>query len=179
MIPCISQIGFIENDRRAIFGRSYAAEPDQLIKELANDEAIREADTLLLTVPNTLGLDNNVHVLKAILEHVRRGWDGGESYSVTKIIGRQPIPIFLRDGNLPFYVIAGNLEIFLSESGFSALQDIRILLILVQIIIYSKLTYKQDFHFTQPGCLPSAAWTIYVRITGYYDFTNPANLFIL
>jgi alkanesulfonate monooxygenase SsuD/methylene tetrahydromethanopterin reductase-like flavin-dependent oxidoreductase (luciferase family) len=66
------QIGFIDN-KRAIFGRSYAAEPDQLIKDLAQDEAIQEADTLLLTVPNTLGVDYNVHVLSAILEHVAPG----------------------------------------------------------------------------------------------------------
>ncbi|HYG20849.1 MAG TPA: LLM class flavin-dependent oxidoreductase [Ohtaekwangia sp.] len=67
------QIGFIESDRRAIFGRSYAAEPDQLIKELAGDEAIREADTLLLTIPNTLGVDYNVHVLSSILKYVAPG----------------------------------------------------------------------------------------------------------
>ncbi len=54
-------IGYIEADKRAIFGRSYAAEPDQLIKELATDEAIQEADTLLLTIPNTLGVEYNVH----------------------------------------------------------------------------------------------------------------------
>jgi alkanesulfonate monooxygenase SsuD/methylene tetrahydromethanopterin reductase-like flavin-dependent oxidoreductase (luciferase family) len=67
------QIGFIDKNTRAIFGRSYAAEPDQLIKELAKDEAIQEADTILLTVPNTLGVDYNVHVLSAILEHVAPG----------------------------------------------------------------------------------------------------------
>jgi len=67
------QIGFIESDRRAIFGRSYAAEPDQLIKELAGDEAIKEADTLLLTIPNTLGVEYNVHVLSSILKHVAPG----------------------------------------------------------------------------------------------------------
>lgn len=67
------KIGFIENNKRAIFGRSYAAEPDQLIEELSKDEAIQEADTLLLTVPNTLGVDYNVHVLSAILEHVAPG----------------------------------------------------------------------------------------------------------
>lgn len=66
------QIGFIDS-KRAIFGRSYAAEPDQLIKDLAKDEAIQEADTLLLTIPNTLGVDYNVHVLSAILEHVAPG----------------------------------------------------------------------------------------------------------
>lgn len=69
------QVGFIDN-KRAIFGRSYAAEPDELIKQLEQDEAIREADTLLLTIPNTLGVDYNVHVLSAILEHVAPalGW---------------------------------------------------------------------------------------------------------
>lgn len=65
--------GYIEADKRAVFGKSYAAEPDQLIKELAQDEAIREADTLLLTIPNTLGVDYNIHVLSAILEHVAPG----------------------------------------------------------------------------------------------------------
>jgi len=69
------QIGFIESDRRAIFGRNYAAEPDQLIKELAGDEAIGEADTILLTIPNTLGVDYNVHVLSSILKHVAPGLD--------------------------------------------------------------------------------------------------------
>ena len=63
----------IEPTKRAVFGRSYAAEPDQLIKELEKDEAIREADTLLLTIPNTLGVEYNVHVLSSILEHVAPG----------------------------------------------------------------------------------------------------------
>jgi hypothetical protein len=63
----------IEPDTRAIFGRSYAAEPDQLIKELSEDEAIREADTILLTIPNTLGVDYNVHVLSSILKLVAPG----------------------------------------------------------------------------------------------------------
>jgi len=67
------KIGYIESDKRAIFGRSYAAEPDQLIKELEQDEAIQEADTVLLTVPNTLGTAYNIHVLSAILEHVAPG----------------------------------------------------------------------------------------------------------
>ena len=65
--------GYIEADQRAIFGKSYAAEPDQLIKELAEDEAIQEADTVLLTIPNTLGVDYNIHVLSSILEHVAPG----------------------------------------------------------------------------------------------------------
>jgi alkanesulfonate monooxygenase SsuD/methylene tetrahydromethanopterin reductase-like flavin-dependent oxidoreductase (luciferase family) len=70
------QIGFIEADTRAIFGRSYAAEPDVLVKQLAGDDAIAEADTLLLTVPNQLGVDYNAHVIEAILTHVAPalGW---------------------------------------------------------------------------------------------------------
>lgn len=67
------KIGMIEKDKRAIFGRTYAAEPDQLIAELAEDEAIQEADTLLLTIPNTLGVDYNVHLLESILKHVAPG----------------------------------------------------------------------------------------------------------
>jgi alkanesulfonate monooxygenase SsuD/methylene tetrahydromethanopterin reductase-like flavin-dependent oxidoreductase (luciferase family) len=70
------QIGFIDAKTRAIFGRSYAAEPDVLVKQLAEDEAIAEADTLLLTVPNQLGVDYNAHVIEAILGHVAPalGW---------------------------------------------------------------------------------------------------------
>ncbi|WP_066819527.1 LLM class flavin-dependent oxidoreductase [Sphingomonas mali] len=69
------QIGVIDN-MRAVFGRSYAAEPDRLIEELRADEAIAEADTLLLTVPNQLGVDYNAHVLESILKHVAPalGW---------------------------------------------------------------------------------------------------------
>ena len=70
------QIGFIDEKTRAIFGRSYAAEPDALIEELRQDEAIAEADTLLLTVPNQLGVAYNAHVIEAILTHVAPalGW---------------------------------------------------------------------------------------------------------
>jgi alkanesulfonate monooxygenase SsuD/methylene tetrahydromethanopterin reductase-like flavin-dependent oxidoreductase (luciferase family) len=69
-------IGFIDDKTRAIFGRSYADEPDKLIQQLAADEAIREADTLLLTVPNQLGVEYNAHVIEAILKHVAPalGW---------------------------------------------------------------------------------------------------------
>ena len=50
------QIGFLDETTRAVFGRSYAAEPDVLIEQLKKDEAITEADTLLLTIPSQLGL---------------------------------------------------------------------------------------------------------------------------
>jgi alkanesulfonate monooxygenase SsuD/methylene tetrahydromethanopterin reductase-like flavin-dependent oxidoreductase (luciferase family) len=70
------QIGFLDEKTRAIFGRSYAAEPDLLIEQLGKDEAIAEADTLLLTVPNQLGVAYNAHVIEAILTHIAPalGW---------------------------------------------------------------------------------------------------------
>lgn len=70
------QVGYIDQQTRAVFGRSYAAEPELLIKQLAQDEAIAEADTLLLTVPNQLGVDYNAHVIESILTHVAPalGW---------------------------------------------------------------------------------------------------------
>jgi alkanesulfonate monooxygenase SsuD/methylene tetrahydromethanopterin reductase-like flavin-dependent oxidoreductase (luciferase family) len=67
------QIGLLSEKERAIFGRSYAAEPDVLVEQLKQDEAIAEADTLLLTVPNQLGVDYNAHVIEAILKHVAPG----------------------------------------------------------------------------------------------------------
>jgi alkanesulfonate monooxygenase SsuD/methylene tetrahydromethanopterin reductase-like flavin-dependent oxidoreductase (luciferase family) len=67
------QVGFLGGSERAIFGRSYAAEPDVLIEQLKGDEGIAEADTLLLTVPNQLGVEYNAHVLEAILKHVAPG----------------------------------------------------------------------------------------------------------
>jgi alkanesulfonate monooxygenase SsuD/methylene tetrahydromethanopterin reductase-like flavin-dependent oxidoreductase (luciferase family) len=64
------KIGFLDESTRAIFGRSYAAEPDVLIEQLRKDEAIAESDTLLLTVPNQLGVAYNTHVMEAILTTV-------------------------------------------------------------------------------------------------------------
>lgn len=69
-------IGFLDGTTRAIFGRSYAAEPDVLIEQLRKDEAIAEADTLLLTIPNQLGVAYNAHVIETILTMVAPaiGW---------------------------------------------------------------------------------------------------------
>jgi alkanesulfonate monooxygenase SsuD/methylene tetrahydromethanopterin reductase-like flavin-dependent oxidoreductase (luciferase family) len=70
------QIGYIDAQTKAIFGRSYAAEPDVLVKELAKDTAIQAADTLMLTVPNQLGVDYNAHAIESILKYVapELGW---------------------------------------------------------------------------------------------------------
>ncbi|HTM79057.1 MAG TPA: LLM class flavin-dependent oxidoreductase [Devosia sp.] len=68
--------GYIEPEKRAAFGRTYADEPEALIEQLKADEGIAEADTLLLTVPNQLGVAYNAHVIEAILTHVAPalGW---------------------------------------------------------------------------------------------------------
>jgi alkanesulfonate monooxygenase SsuD/methylene tetrahydromethanopterin reductase-like flavin-dependent oxidoreductase (luciferase family) len=70
------QIGLLHGKTRAIFGRSYAAEPDVLAKQLAQDDAIAAADTLMLTIPNQLGPDYNAHVIESVLKYVAPalGW---------------------------------------------------------------------------------------------------------
>ena len=57
----------------ARFGKTYAGEPDQLVKDLAEDEAIAAADTLLLTIPNQLGVDYNAHLMDSVLRYVAPG----------------------------------------------------------------------------------------------------------
>jgi alkanesulfonate monooxygenase SsuD/methylene tetrahydromethanopterin reductase-like flavin-dependent oxidoreductase (luciferase family) len=70
------KVGYLDADTRAIFGRTYAAEPDVLVEQLAGDEAIAAADTLLLTVPNQLGVEYNAHVIESVLKYVapELGW---------------------------------------------------------------------------------------------------------
>ncbi|KZF03410.1 MULTISPECIES: LLM class flavin-dependent oxidoreductase [unclassified Rhodococcus (in: high G+C Gram-positive bacteria)] len=69
------QVGYLDGGK-ARFGKTYAGEPDRLIEELATDEAIAAADTLLLTVPNQLGVDYCAHVLETLLRDVAPalGW---------------------------------------------------------------------------------------------------------
>ncbi len=66
------QVGYIDGGI-ARFGKTYAGEPDRLVEELAQDEAIAAADTLLLTIPNQLGVDYNAHVLESVLTHLAPG----------------------------------------------------------------------------------------------------------
>jgi len=69
------QVGHLDGGD-ARFGKTYAGEPDKLIAELAEDEAVAAADTLLLTVPNQLGVDYNAHVIESVLTHLapELGW---------------------------------------------------------------------------------------------------------
>ena len=69
------QVGFLDGGV-ARFGKTYAGEPDQLVKELSEDTAVAAADTLMLTVPNQLGVDYNIHLLDNVLRQVapELGW---------------------------------------------------------------------------------------------------------
>jgi alkanesulfonate monooxygenase SsuD/methylene tetrahydromethanopterin reductase-like flavin-dependent oxidoreductase (luciferase family) len=70
------QIGYLDANTRAVFGRAYADEPEKLVEQLKGDTAIAAADTLLLTVPNQLGVDYNAHAIDSILRYVAPdlGW---------------------------------------------------------------------------------------------------------
>jgi alkanesulfonate monooxygenase SsuD/methylene tetrahydromethanopterin reductase-like flavin-dependent oxidoreductase (luciferase family) len=60
----------------ARFGRSYVGAPDAIAEELAADAAVQAADTLLLTVPNQLGVDFNAKLLGTVVRHIAPaiGW---------------------------------------------------------------------------------------------------------
>ncbi|MGX7200496.1 LLM class flavin-dependent oxidoreductase [Enterococcus nangangensis] len=70
-------VGFLAYHRNpTIFGKTFVGEPEKLVKELAQDEAIKEADTVLITIPNTLGVEYNLHLLETIVKDVAPdlGW---------------------------------------------------------------------------------------------------------
>ncbi|HWJ83575.1 MAG TPA: LLM class flavin-dependent oxidoreductase [Nocardioides sp.] len=69
------QVGHIDGGV-ARFGKTYAGEPDRLVEQLAEDQAVAAADTLLLTVPNQLGVDYNAHLLDSVVRYVAPalGW---------------------------------------------------------------------------------------------------------
>ena len=57
----------------ARFGKSYVGEPDQIVAELATDAAVQAADTVLVTIPNQLGVAYNAKLLESIVTHVAPG----------------------------------------------------------------------------------------------------------
>ena len=69
------QVGLLEGVRSR-FGRTYAGEPDRIAEELAADEAVRAADSVLFTVPNQLGVAYNARILETITKHIvpALGW---------------------------------------------------------------------------------------------------------
>jgi len=83
------QVGRLEGTL-ARFGKSYIGEPDAIAAELSRDAAVREADTLLLTVPNQLGVEYNARLLETFAAQIGPaiGWrraherdEGAASYS--------------------------------------------------------------------------------------------------
>lgn len=71
------QIGVIDGIR-STFGKTYAAAPDVLVEQLLQDEAIRSADTLMLTIPSQLGVEFNLRVVESFAKYVAPalGWVG-------------------------------------------------------------------------------------------------------
>ncbi|OJX76893.1 LLM class flavin-dependent oxidoreductase [Leifsonia sp. 71-9] len=69
------QVGHLDGGI-ARFGKSYVGEPEALIEELRTDAAVEAADTLLLTVPNQLGVDYNAHLLETVVTQIAPalGW---------------------------------------------------------------------------------------------------------
>jgi alkanesulfonate monooxygenase SsuD/methylene tetrahydromethanopterin reductase-like flavin-dependent oxidoreductase (luciferase family) len=69
------QVGIIDG-LTARFGKSYVGEPDRLAEELAADTAVQAADTLLLTVPNQLGVEFNAKLLGNVARYIAPvlGW---------------------------------------------------------------------------------------------------------
>ncbi|PYE49917.1 LLM class flavin-dependent oxidoreductase [Deinococcus yavapaiensis] len=79
------QVGLLEGVR-ARFGRSYTGAPDEIAEELARDAAVQAADTLLLTVPNQLGVEYNARMLETIARHVAPalGWQPAHERDTTR-----------------------------------------------------------------------------------------------
>lgn len=71
-----SGVGMIDGIR-STFGKTYAGTPDKLVEQLQKDAAIREADTLMLTIPSQLGVEFNLRLISAFAEHVAPslGWE--------------------------------------------------------------------------------------------------------
>lgn len=70
------QVGYLDANTLARFGRSFIGEPDVIAEELAKDAAVQAADTVLLTVPNQLGVAYNTHLLETVATHIAPaiGW---------------------------------------------------------------------------------------------------------
>jgi alkanesulfonate monooxygenase SsuD/methylene tetrahydromethanopterin reductase-like flavin-dependent oxidoreductase (luciferase family) len=69
------QVGLL-GEAQARFGRTYTGEPDRIAAELASDEAVQAADTVLFTVPNQLGVGYNARILATIARDIAPaiGW---------------------------------------------------------------------------------------------------------
>jgi alkanesulfonate monooxygenase SsuD/methylene tetrahydromethanopterin reductase-like flavin-dependent oxidoreductase (luciferase family) len=69
------QVGWLDG-AISRFGRTYTGEPDAIAADIARDPAVLAADTVLLTVPNQLGVEYNARLLETIARDVAPafGW---------------------------------------------------------------------------------------------------------
>ncbi|MDQ0278575.1 alkanesulfonate monooxygenase SsuD/methylene tetrahydromethanopterin reductase-like flavin-dependent oxidoreductase (luciferase family) [Arthrobacter silviterrae] len=69
------QVGMIDG-LLSRFGKSYMGDPEDIARDLAADAAVQAADTLMLTVPNQLGVDYNAKMLGNIAKYIAPaiGW---------------------------------------------------------------------------------------------------------
>jgi len=69
------QVGHLDGGL-ARFGKSYVGEPASIVEQLRTDAAVHEADTVLVTIPNQLGVDYNTHLLETIVQQIAPdlGW---------------------------------------------------------------------------------------------------------
>jgi alkanesulfonate monooxygenase SsuD/methylene tetrahydromethanopterin reductase-like flavin-dependent oxidoreductase (luciferase family) len=70
------QVGYLDSTTIARFGKSYIGDPEKIVADLLEDAAVREADTILLTVPNQLGVEYNTHLLETVVRDIAPaiGW---------------------------------------------------------------------------------------------------------
>ncbi|MFC8303893.1 LLM class flavin-dependent oxidoreductase [Specibacter sp. NPDC057265] len=70
------QVGVIDG-LLSRFGKSYLGDPADIARDLAADAAVQAADTLMLTVPNQLGVAYNTKMLATIAAHIAPaiGWE--------------------------------------------------------------------------------------------------------
>ncbi|WP_020552778.1 hypothetical protein [Embleya scabrispora] len=55
---------------RSLAGRTHVGAPDAIAADLTRDEAVQEADTLMLTLPSQLGVDYSARILRTIADHI-------------------------------------------------------------------------------------------------------------
>jgi alkanesulfonate monooxygenase SsuD/methylene tetrahydromethanopterin reductase-like flavin-dependent oxidoreductase (luciferase family) len=69
------QVGHLDGGL-ARFGKSYVGEPASIVDQLRTDAAVRDAGTVLVTIPNQLGVDYNSHLLETIVQQIAPdlGW---------------------------------------------------------------------------------------------------------
>ncbi|PWJ56416.1 Flavin-dependent oxidoreductase, luciferase family (includes alkanesulfonate monooxygenase SsuD and methylene tetrahydromethanopterin reductase) [Quadrisphaera granulorum] len=92
-VDSTDQVGYLDGGL-ARFGRHYAGDPDVVAEQLARDVAVQEADTLLLTIPNMLGVEYNTRLLATIAEHVAPalGWKPAH-LRTDQVPGQQPATV--------------------------------------------------------------------------------------